>query len=57
MPERPYTYYDFTVSLCPVCLQRIDAKIVFENDNVYMLKTCREHGFMKVLIATDMTLL
>jgi len=53
MPERPYTYYDFTISLCPVCLQRIDAKIVFENNQVFMLKSCPEHGFQKVLIATD----
>lgn len=53
MPERPYTYYDFTLSLCPECLKRVDAKIVFENDKVYMLKSCSEHGFNKVLIATD----
>lgn len=53
MPERPYTYYDFTVSLCPECLRRIDAKIVFEDNKVYMLKTCPEHGFSKVLIAGD----
>jgi uncharacterized radical SAM superfamily Fe-S cluster-containing enzyme len=53
MPERPYTYYDFTLSLCPVCLKRVDAKIVFENDHVFMLKNCPEHGFQKVLIATD----
>ncbi|HEV8507387.1 MAG TPA: radical SAM protein [Chitinophagaceae bacterium] len=53
MPERPYTYYDFTLSLCPVCLKRVDAKIVFESGNVYMLKNCSEHGFQKVLIATD----
>lgn len=53
MPERPYNYYDFTVSLCPVCLKRVDAKIVFEENNVFMLKTCAEHGFNKVLIATD----
>lgn len=53
MPERPYTYYDFTISLCPHCLRRIDAKIVFENDNVYLLKNCPEHGFQKTLIATD----
>ncbi|MEO8713006.1 MAG: hypothetical protein ABI405_12820 [Parafilimonas sp.] len=53
MPERAYTYYDFTISLCPVCLKRIDAKIVFENNNVFMLKNCAEHGFYKVLIATD----
>lgn len=53
MPERPYTYYDFTLSLCPVCLKRVDAKIVFEGKNVFMLKNCAEHGFQKVLIATD----
>jgi len=55
MPERPYTYYDFTLSLCPECLRRIDAKIVFENGSVFMLKNCPEHGFNKVLIATDIS--
>ena len=53
MPERSYTYYDFTVSLCSTCLRRVDAKIVFEDGKVYMLKNCHEHGFQKVLIATD----
>jgi 7,8-dihydro-6-hydroxymethylpterin dimethyltransferase len=53
MPERPYTYYDFTLSLCPECLKRVDAKIVFEDNRVFMLKTCPDHGFQKVLIATD----
>ena len=53
MPERSYTYYDFTLSICSTCLRRVDAKIVFENGNVYMLKTCSQHGFEKVLIATD----
>ena len=53
MPERPYTYYDFTISLCTQCLRRIDAKIVFEDGKVFMLKTCPEHGFEKVLLATD----
>lgn len=53
MPVKNYTYYDFTISLCPVCLKRIDAKIIFENDKVFMLKTCGEHGFFKVLIADD----
>ncbi|MBX7126856.1 MAG: radical SAM protein [Cyclobacteriaceae bacterium] len=53
MPSRPYTYYDFTVSLCPVCLKRVDAKIVFQDGGVYMLKRCPEHGSTKVLIADD----
>lgn len=53
MPTRKYTYYDFTLSLCPDCLKRVDAKIVFEDGNVYMLKRCQEHGNSKVLIADD----
>ena len=53
MPERPYIYYDFTLSICSTCLRRVDAKIVFEDDKVYMLKNCRHHGFEKILIATD----
>ncbi len=53
MPTRKYTYYDFTLSLCPQCLKRVDAKIVFEDDKVFMLKRCKEHGASKVLIADD----
>lgn len=51
--ERPYIYYDFTLSLCSTCLRRVDAKIIFEDQNVFMLKRCPEHGPEKVLIATD----
>ena len=53
MPERSYTYYDFTLSICSTCLRRVDAKIIFGDGNVFMLKNCVEHGFEKVLIATD----
>lgn len=53
MPTRKYTYYDFTLSICPECLKRVDAKIVFEEDKVFMLKQCKEHGHSKVLIADD----
>lgn len=51
--QRPYTYYDFTLSLCSKCLKRCFAKIVFQDEKVFMLKTCSEHGAEKVLIATD----
>src|SRR5687767_8223295 len=53
MPVRKYTYYDYTISLCPICLKRIDAKIVFQDDKVLMLKRCPEHGHSIVLIADD----
>lgn len=51
--SRPYTYYDFTLSLCSKCLGRVDAKVVFENGHVYLLKRCPDHGKEKCLIATD----
>ena len=51
--NRNYIYYDYTVSLCTVCHRQIDAKIIFEEDKVFLTKRCREHGFQKVLIADD----
>jgi uncharacterized radical SAM superfamily Fe-S cluster-containing enzyme len=36
-----------TRSLCPVCLEVIDADIVEEDGRVMMEKTCPEHGFFK----------
>jgi len=53
VPERSWIYYDYTVSLCSKCLRRVSAKIVFEDQKVFMIKNCPEHGNEKVLIATD----
>src|ERR1700761_6830465 len=50
---RPYLYYDSAVSICTTCFRRIDAKIVFEDNKVFMLKRCPEHGFERVLMADD----
>ncbi|RZK75853.1 MAG: radical SAM protein, partial [Pedobacter sp.] len=53
MKTRDYIYYDYTKSLCPECLELIDAKIVFQDGKVFMLKYCRTHGDSKVMIADD----
>lgn len=50
---RDYIYYDHTISLCTECHRKISAKIIFEAGKVFMTKTCKEHGFQKVLIADD----
>jgi len=50
---RNYLYYDTAVSICTTCYRRIDAKIVFEDGKVFMLKRCPEHGFERVLMADD----
>jgi uncharacterized radical SAM superfamily Fe-S cluster-containing enzyme len=50
---RPYLFYDTATSICSTCYRRVDAKIVFEDGNVFMLKRCPEHGFERVLVADD----
>ncbi|KQS35952.1 radical SAM protein [Pedobacter sp. Leaf194] len=50
---RDYIYYDYTKSLCPECLMLCDAKIVFQDAKVFMLKNCKVHGDSKVMIADD----
>lgn len=51
--ERPYKYYDATTSICAACLRRVDAKIVFYQGAVWMLKRCPEHGSEQVMLADD----
>ena len=53
MPDRPYLFYELTSSLCSKCLRKVEAKVVIQDDRVYMHKWCPEHRFQKVLISTD----
>ncbi len=41
------------MSLCPECLRRVEAKLVIQDERVFMYKWCPRHGHSKVLIATD----
>ncbi|HEY2321933.1 MAG TPA: radical SAM protein [Thermoanaerobaculia bacterium] len=50
---RPYLYYDAVVSICPTCFRKTDGKIVFQDERVWMLKHCRDHGSERVLISDD----
>jgi len=40
-----------TKSVCTTCIKKIDAEIVEENEKVYMLKECEEHGKFKILLS------
>ena len=53
MPDRPYLFYELTNSLCSTCLRKVEAKVVIQDDRVYLHKWCPEHRFQKVLISTD----
>ena len=44
---------ELTNSLCAQCLQKIEAKVVLEQDNVYLQKFCPDHGLQRVLLAND----
>jgi len=51
--ERPYIFYDVAVSVCSTCFRKVDGKIVFDDDRVFLIKRCPVHGFEKVLVADD----
>lgn len=42
--NREYTFYEFTNSLCPHCLNTVPAKVIIKDKKVYLLKYCKEHG-------------
>ncbi|MFD2611023.1 radical SAM protein [Paenibacillus gansuensis] len=51
--NRPYLFYELTNSICSTCLRKVEAKVVIEDNRVYLMKRCLTHGPEKVLISTD----
>jgi hypothetical protein len=50
---RPYLFYDVAISICSACYRKVEAKTVFQDGNVYLLKRCPQHGSERILIADD----
>ncbi len=50
----PYLFLGQTTSLCETCLALVPAKIIAEDQNVFYLKRCRDHGVQKTLISDDL---
>lgn len=46
-------FLELTSSLCALCLDKVDAKVVEEAEGIYLRKFCPKHGPSKVLIAND----
>ncbi len=53
MPDRSYLFYELTNSICSTCLRRVEAKVLIEDDRVYLQKWCPQHKLQRVLISTD----
>lgn len=51
--QRPYLFHSLTNSLCSKCLNKVEAKVIFQDEKVYLQKHCQHHGAEKVLIADD----
>ena len=50
---RPYLFYDVALSICSTCYRKVEGKTIFQDDKVFLLKRCPEHGHERVLIADD----
>lgn len=50
---RPYLFYDVAVSICSRCFRKVEGKIVFQDEKVFLTKRCPQHGLERVLIADD----
>jgi tetraether lipid synthase len=50
---RPYLFYDIALTICSTCFRKLEGKIVFQDDKVFLLKRCPEHGAERVLVADD----
>jgi uncharacterized radical SAM superfamily Fe-S cluster-containing enzyme len=53
MSDRPYLFYELTNSLCATCYRKVEAKVVIQDERVYLRKWCPEHRLQNVLISTD----
>ncbi len=53
MGDRPYLFYELTNSVCGVCLRKVEAKVLIQDNKVFLQKHCPQHKVQRVLISTD----
>ena len=51
--SRPYTFFKMTMSTCPECLKVLPAQVVFQDNHVYFLKHCPQHGASQAMVSED----
>jgi uncharacterized radical SAM superfamily Fe-S cluster-containing enzyme len=53
MPDRDYLFYELTNAVCSKCLRKVEAKVLIQDNRVYLQKWCPRHKLERVLISTD----
>lgn len=53
MAGNEYEILEETTSLCPICMERINAQIILKNNSVFLLKHCKEHGKQIEILEED----
>ena len=48
-----HIFYELTRSVCPTCLEPIDAQILIDEGRVVMRKRCPSHGWTESLVSSD----
>ena len=51
--DADYIFYELTRSICPRCLEPIDAQILLKDGRVIMRKRCPTHGWFEALVSSD----
>ena len=51
--DADYIFYELTRSICPRCLDTIDAQILIKDGRVIMRKRCAKHGWFEALLSSD----
>ena len=51
--DADYIFYELTRSICPKCLDTIDAQILLKHGRVIMRKRCPSHGWFEALVSSD----
>jgi 7,8-dihydro-6-hydroxymethylpterin dimethyltransferase len=52
-PARADEVLESTVALCPYCLTRLEARIVVEHGQVFLVRSCPDHGLQRDLLEED----
>ena len=51
--EATQRVFNHTQALCPVCKGKVQARVIEQEDRVFLEKFCPQHGMSKVLISSD----